>query len=147
MDVLGVGPWPLLKDLEDPELRQLAEVLPSTLLQSRADSMTKKYLGAFKHWRLWAMEHKLPVFPAVVHHIVLYMQHLAESTRSKAATEEAAYVLAWAHTMAGVTSSTENPFVKTALEGLRRTLSKPVQKKEPITMDMLKAMVQGTIHC
>ena len=27
-DVLEVGPWPLLKELEDPELRQLSEALP-----------------------------------------------------------------------------------------------------------------------
>ena len=65
----------------DPELRQLAEVLPSTLLQSRADSTTKKYLGAFKRWRLCAMEHKLPVFSAVAHHIVLYMQQCQPGQR------------------------------------------------------------------
>ena len=44
--------------------------------------------------------------------------------------------------MAGIPSPTDNPFVKTTVEGLRRVLSKPTQKKEPITADMLKAMVQ-----
>ena len=132
----------MLKELEDPELRQLAEALPGTVLQSRADSTTRKYLGAFKRWRQWATEHKLTAFPATAHHIVLYLQHLAETTRSKAATEEAVYALAWAHNMGGITSPTDNPFVKTALEGLRRTLAKPIEKKEPITVDMLRAMVQ-----
>ena len=37
-----------LKDLEDPELKELADKLPDTILQSRADSTVKKYLGAFK---------------------------------------------------------------------------------------------------
>ena len=35
-------------------------------------------------------------------------------------------------------------FVKTTVEGLRGIFSKPTQKKEPITTDMLKAMVQDT---
>lgn len=73
-DVLTVGPWPLLKDLEDLELRQLVEALPSTVLQNRDDSTTRKYLGAFKQWRQWSTEHKLLVFPTAAHHIVVYMQ-------------------------------------------------------------------------
>ena len=47
-DVMGAGVWPLLKDLEDPELRRLAQSLPATVLRSRADSTTKKYLGAYQ---------------------------------------------------------------------------------------------------
>ena len=86
--------WAILEDLKDPDLRQLVEALPGTVLQSRADSKTKKYLGAYKHWKQWATEYKLPAFPATEHHIVLYLQHLAETTKSKAAAEEAVYALA-----------------------------------------------------
>ena len=136
------GSWAILEDLKDPDLRQLAEALPGTVLQSRADSMTKKYLGTYKRWKQWVTEYKLPVFPATEHHIVLYLQHLAETTKSKAAAEEAVYALAWAHNMAGITSPTDSPFVKTTLEGLRKQLARPIQKKEPITVDMLRAMVQ-----
>ena len=35
---------------EDPELRRLAMALLETVLKSRADSTTKKYLGAFQRW-------------------------------------------------------------------------------------------------
>ena len=51
-DALQVGKWQLLKDLEDPELRYLADVLPTTVLHSRANSSTWKYLGAFKRWEV-----------------------------------------------------------------------------------------------
>ena len=44
--------------------------------------------------------------------------------------------------MAGIPSLTDNPFVRTTVEGLRRALSKPTKKKEPIIVDMFKAMVQ-----
>jgi len=35
-----------------------------------------------------------------------------------------------------------HPFVKTTLEGLRRSLAKPVVKKEPVTVEMLELMVK-----
>ena len=36
--VVTSGVWPLLSNLEDPELRRLAQALPATVLSSRADS-------------------------------------------------------------------------------------------------------------
>ena len=91
------------------------------------------------------MGYQLQDFPAAAHHFVLHLQHIAQTTGSKAAMEEATYSLAWVHSIAGIPSPTDNPFVKTSVEGLRKMLSKPVQKKEPITTDMLKEMVQDTL--
>ncbi|KAL5502672.1 hypothetical protein EMCRGX_G009481 [Ephydatia muelleri] len=51
MDVFSSGVWPLLSNLEDPELRRLAKALPATVLKCKADSTTKKYLGAFQRWK------------------------------------------------------------------------------------------------
>lgn len=39
---------------------------------------------------------------------------------------------------------TENSLVTTTFEGLRRALAKPMSKKEPITINILKAMVADT---
>ena len=41
-DVFSSGVWPLLSNLEDPELRRLAKALPATVLRCKADSTTKK---------------------------------------------------------------------------------------------------------
>ncbi|KAL5506358.1 hypothetical protein EMCRGX_G007980 [Ephydatia muelleri] len=72
---------PLLGNLEDPELMRLAQTLPATVLRSRADSTTKKYLGAFQRWKIWADARQgVPSFPVPELHLVLYMQHLSEST-------------------------------------------------------------------
>ena len=65
-DVMGAGVWPLLKDLEDPELQRLAQSLPATVLRSRADSTTKKYLGAYQRWKTWAeARREVPAFPQI----------------------------------------------------------------------------------
>eukprot|EP00731_Ephydatia_muelleri_P010160 Em0005g746a len=97
----------------DYRILPLSEELikPATVLRSRADSTTKKYLGAFQQWKFWADTRQgVPSFPVQEIQLVLYMQHL----------------------------------IKPTLEGLKRMLAKPKVRKEPVTADMLKAMVEAT---
>ena len=141
---MSAGVWPLLKNLEDPELRRLAQSLPATVLRSRADSTTKKYLGAYQRWKTWAeARHEVPAFPVQAVHLALYLQHLSESVQSKAAVEEAVHALSWLHEVAGLEPVGSVPIVQATLNGLRRVLAKPKTRKEPITADMLKAMVES----
>ena len=85
----------------------------------------------------------MPSFPIQELHLVLYMQHLSESTESKTAVEEAVHALSWLHGLAGLQPLGGSPLVKATLEGLRRILAKPKVRKEPVTADMLKAMVEA----
>ena len=136
------GVWPVLKELEDPELLRLVKKLPSTVLQSRASSSAKKYTGAFKRWKSWAEEHNLTVFPASEHCVALYLQHLGEKLKSKSAVEDAINALNWVHSLAGVQSPTHSPLVKATAEGLRRALARPVQKKTPMSVGILSEIVK-----
>ena len=131
-----------MNDLDDPELKELASQVPGTVLKSRADSSTKKYLGAYRRWRNWATAHKLPAFPASPRHIVLYLQSISNRLQSKSAAEEAVHALAWVHNVAGLQSPTTNPLVQTMLQGLKRLHAKPVQKKKPMTVSILADMVE-----
>ena len=112
VDVLQSGAWTLMKDLEDPELCQLAAALPSTILQCRAESTTKKYLGAFHRWKLWADTQGVQVFPAQEHYVALYLQYLKETRESKATAEEAINALSWVHRMAGIPSPAAGPLCR-----------------------------------
>ena len=106
----------MLRNLEDPELQRLAEALPTTVLSSRADSTTKKYLGAFKRWKLWAEARQgIPVFPVQDIHLALYLQHLGDPVESPAAAEEAVHALAWLHLVAGLPSVGDSPLVRVTL--------------------------------
>ena len=125
-------------------MRRLAQSLPATVLRSRADSTSKKYLGAYQRWKTWAeARHEVPAFPVQALHLALYLQHLSESVQSKAAVEEAVHALSWLHEVAGLESVGSMPIVQATLSGLRRVLAKPKTRKEPITADMLKAMVES----
>ena len=102
-------------DLEDPELKALAQRLPATILHSRTDSTVKKYLGAFRRWKTWATSHNLVPIPAKPHEVALYLQHLGDKTHSKSPAEEACNALSWIHSSAGMASPSTHPFVKAAL--------------------------------
>jgi len=83
------GSWKLIHELDDPDLKALAEKLPSTVLHSCADSTSRKYLGAFRRWKTWAMSHNMVPLPAKPHEIALYLQHLRQRTKSRPPVEEA----------------------------------------------------------
>ena len=51
-------------------------------------------------------------------------------------------MLSWIHALAGLDSPTCNPFLRSTLEGLQRTLAKLVIKKKPVTVSMLEVIVQ-----
>ena len=138
------GSWTLLDSLQDPELRRLAATLPQTVLSSRADSTTRKYMYAFLKWTEWA-EHKKEVsaFPVQDIQFALYLQHLSETTESRTTVEAAVNAVSWAHQLAGLNPVSSYPFVRVVLAGLQRQLAKPKKKKEPITVEMLSAMAQS----
>ena len=142
VEIYSQGVWAAVKDAEDPELRKLADKLPNTILHGRANSAEKKYLGAYKWWKSWAKRYGMLAIPAKEHHIGLYLQHLADTVGSKSAVEEACNSLAWVYSTAGLVSPSSSPFVKSILEGLQRSLAKPVIKKAPMMVAMLQRMVE-----
>ena len=136
--------WQDLAKLKDPRLQQLAQQLFGTVMSSKAPSTEKKYLYAFGRWKRWAEGMDgVTVFPVEAIHLALYLQHIGNSTGSRASVEEAVYALSWIHEAAGLPSPINDPFVQTVLGGLRRMLASPTVKKQPITSEMLSDMVQA----
>ena len=89
------------------------------------ESTTKKYLGAYQHWKTWADARQgVPSFLVQELHLVLYIQHLGESTESKAAVEEAVHALSWLHGLVGLQLLGGSPLVNATLEDLRRIFGK-----------------------
>ena len=75
--------------------------------------------------------------------LALYLQHLGNSTGSRASVDRAVYALAWIHEAAGLSSPINDPFVQTVLGGLRHMLASPTIRKQPVTSEMLSDMVQA----
>jgi len=141
--VTSVGTWTDLKKLENPELQRLAAKLPGTVMHSRADATVKKYSGAFQRWEAWDSGHSFVTLPAKDYQVALYLQHLGNTIKSKAAVGEACNALAWVHSSSGLPSPTTCPFVQATLEELQRILAKPVTKKTPVSVELLAKMVDN----
>jgi len=86
-------------DYQDPQLQELARKLSNTLLHSQANSTAKKYLAAFKRWKVWALKYGMTVLPANDCQLALYLKHIGDIEGSKASVEEAGNALAWVHTI------------------------------------------------
>ena len=87
----------------------------------------------------WSGENNYPV---QWHQFALYLQYLANEVMSKAAVEEALNAASWAMQSAGLEGSHSAPIIQATFAGLQRLLAKPTTKKEPITLDLLRQMVQ-----
>ena len=140
-DIQSTNSWASLGMLQDPELKELAQSLIGTVLKSRADSTTKKYLYAIDRWRRWAKSNEeIFEFPIVDYQFALYLQHVGLSTGSKSAVEEAVNAASWLQQVAGQPGISQSPLIKMTLAGLKRQLANPKTKKEPVTLDMLRKM-------
>ena len=139
-----MGPWEELRRITDPQLQPLVQDLQSTVMKSRADSTVTKYTRAFLRWKQWAdTKDSIEAFPVRPLHFALYLQHLGSQSQSKAAVEEAINAVSWFSQAAGLVPMTSDPFIKTVLAGLQRSLAKPKVKKEPVTPTMLREMVDS----
>ena len=141
--VFCAGMWADLAKLKDPSLRQLASRLQSSVVPSKAAGTTDGYRRAFLRWRNFARsKDEIQEFPAKTEHVALYLQHLMDTTRSHTAVDSAIYAIQWAHGLAGIPSPTDSPIIC----GLRQTAkrlsgTRVVNKKEPISADMIKSLV------
>ena len=140
--MLTQGVWEELSSLEDPELRQLAESLPVTVLAGRAPATVKKYSGAFARWKRW-VEAKpgVKAVPAKPIYVALYLNYLIQKSETSTPVQEAVSAISWAHQMATVEDPSIHPFVRNVLAGAKRMLAQPVQKKEPLTVEILENLV------
>ena len=133
-----------MEHLRKPELRALAEALKSTILSSRAASTTSKYVNTFLRWKRWAQQYEgFEVVPAKEAEFALYLQFVSASTASKAAVEEAVNGVSWVQQLAGFPPLSDSPFISIVLDGLQRCLAKPTIRKEPVSNEMIVALVNS----
>ena len=130
LEFSGAKVWQQINAFQDPELVRLAAALPETVLKARADSTTRKYIGAYKRWAKWASTKELSVQPVEAAQFVLYLQHLGESTNSRAAVAEAVNAVSWVQRLAGEEEISGNTLVKSVVEGFQRKLAQPKIRKE-----------------
>ena len=141
LDVLQSGIWSEANSLADPSLRKLVPDLLRLQFESKAPSTVQKYRSGWIRWREWAdSKFGVSVIPAKPLHIALFISELTAVSISNntgiSPIQSVVYSIKWGHSLAGIVECpTGHPLVKSSLEGARRKLARPVQPKEPLSVD------------
>ncbi len=112
---------------------------------SRAESTVKKYNDAFGAWKVWGRLRHVATERPTHEEIARYMIDMYNEQAPYSKIETTFYAIKWKLSTL-MESCTDNPFeskfLYLLLDGLKRLLSKPVCRKEPITAEMLINIVE-----
>ena len=101
-----------------------------------------KYGRGWHRWQQWASSkpevHAIPANPL---YVALYFNHLLQTNGTTGALHSAAYGIRWAHHTAGPPSPLDDPFVALVLQGCERLCAQPTTKKDPVTVSVVKDLV------
>ena len=141
-DVLRTGIWTGLASIKHPDLKELADKLPEIAMQSRRDSTINNYTSAYLRWKKWTERFpEISHYPADPTHISLYLLHLSNISKTHSPITNAFYALSWIHKFAGLSDPTAHDLPKMVREAAIRNLGHGNNKKIPLTVNDLLALV------
>ena len=151
VDVLQSGIWRDANCPVDPSLRRLVPNLLHLQLESRAPSTVQKYRSGWLKWRQWAAPKiGVQVIPAKPLHVALFISELTVISVSHntgiSSIQSVLYGIKWVHSLAGIVECpTSHPLVKSSLEGSTTKLARPVQPKDPLSVDTVSRIADHYI--
>ena len=134
--------WKDIKLIQSPVLRGFASKLPYIAEASKSKNRVNKYCSSFRRFRFWCLSHDLSSLPASATTIAIYLAYLIQSEIFISVFYSADYSIKWEHELNLYNSVYSYTFLNLILEGGVRILSKPTVKKEPITSDIIKAVLR-----
>lgn len=140
--IFSAGFWENSNKIVHPELKRLFDQLRATCVLSRATSTVEKYAYSFKRFITWAENYSeiTSVLPADELYVSLYLQSLMRTKRHYSTVESAFYGIKWAHNLAAVNNPCDSPIVISIVDAAKRSLNRPVVKKEPVKAQVLVEM-------
>ena len=112
----------------------------------KADGTVRSYLGGFKRWKCWASSNHVCHFPPNPFQVAVYLKCLLNEAYSPFPVLSAVYSIDWALQLAGLSKISNHPLVSSMVDSAsQRILGRPKVKKDPITPEMLKALVESKI--
>ena len=126
-------------------LKSPAEKVKMTILSSKANSTVKSDLAGYKRWKQWCGHNHLSALPVDPFLVAVYLQTLRDSAAYPSPILNAVYSLDWALQLAGLNKVSTHPLVSSMVAACQRNLCRSRTRKEPITADMLKTMVQQNL--
>ncbi|CAC5423697.1 unnamed protein product [Mytilus coruscus] len=120
----------------NPRLASVTDVLPSIIKSSKANSANNKYRIYFEKFRKWCVSFGLQYSPATSTTISLYIGGLIQQGIRVLVLDSNYYSIKWHHDKNFKYNPCSDEFLSLILEGGKRMLSKPINKKEPVTPEI-----------
>ena len=131
-------PWKDVSSISHPDLKELSDILPSIIANSKRPATIKAYVYAYKRFVRWASTYsELQVLPATERTIALYLVHLQKSGASNGTLTQFTASLAWIHKAARLPCPRHSDLIDLTMSGVRLLAAKPANPKEPLTVDIL----------
>ncbi len=110
---------------------------------SRAPATVTRYRKAFEDWKDWCNRNSVNIIPAQKEDIARYYMFLYNNGAPYSRLEIAHCAIKWFHDCAPFTESNpcDSKYLRLVLDGCKRMLARPKNKKEPITPDILARIV------
>ncbi|VDI24888.1 Hypothetical predicted protein [Mytilus galloprovincialis] len=134
--------WKDLQSIQNPSLRDFARKLPIIAEASKSKNTVKKYSYAFKRFSVLVFKLRFMSTASFSDNSLQFIYlFLIQSEVSSSVLNGAFYGIKWEHDLNLYSNVFTSDFLSIVLEGGVRLLSKPVNKKEPITHDIIKRVI------
>ena len=107
--------------------------------------VVRTYLGGFRRWKRWATSNHVCPFPANPFQVAIYLQCLFKDANSPSPVLNAVYAIDWAQQMAGLSKISDHSLVSLMVSASQRILGRAKVKKDTVTPEMLRALVESRI--
>lgn len=107
------------------------------LHNSKSPTTIKKYKYLYNKWQEFSSARHMCVQPASYFAVALFLTHLLEDNATFSTVSATVYAIKYFHEANGFVFSVSNPYIKGMLESSRRLPRKKVNRKDPISVEIL----------
>ena len=129
------------KKLYEPYHEKIREYF----MASKAPGTIEQYVKSFEKVEKWCKAVGVSYLPLHIDDCLTYLVYLSETAESFAAVKMAKYAILFAHQCDGHVSPTLDPAVNLVLEASKRKWARPVQKAKPMTVEIIKLLVDEVL--
>ncbi|KAK3090957.1 hypothetical protein FSP39_011926, partial [Pinctada imbricata] len=128
--------------LRDGRLSSAASDIPRIIKKGKSDNSNRVYDAYFKKFQHWCSSLSVSSMPASVSTVAVYLSSLVQKSVSESVLSTNFYSIKWHHDISLCANPCDSKILHLLMEGGKRILSKPINKKEPITPEILKKIVE-----
>ncbi len=148
-DVVGshLGVWKELEEVTkgNPELQGLRDDAVATMIGSKANNTLQTYLPYAAKWAEFSARYGFEAYPAGAPQFLLFVQSLITQAKEKGnksgVITSAVYAVDFIHQIMALPKPGEHDSIKLMLEGAKRALARPVVRKAPLSIEVVKKLI------